>query len=393
MGRRGRQTAYQRVCRPSATCSRNYGVRLARSTVVDCDVTNSQNDVTVVERRAPDGGRYLFIRTSQYHEPRKGTATVQENINGGQQIVFNYDLEPFGAKIFYLPPGMNDASQGEWLPKEPAPIDRPAHLPEAVTINSAKMQVDPGPRHLSKLKPGETLVQAGVYDSHFIVYHTQIFYPAATNLLVEYPEGDTVLAVVNGEPVPHAHGMKPGLFNLPAGNNTIGLLYENHGHDNYGTNMENPCGITAARLTGNVSANVTLSFGRPAGDEKEWWRPNLKDSRWPSVAISETTPVRTDAVLTWYRMNFSLPSPQTGVWVPWRLHLVADGNGFLYLNGHPLGRYWDIGPQHDYFLPECWLHFGNGQQNNITLNLRPTQNGATIKSAVVEPYSDFAEKR
>ncbi len=92
----------------------------------------------------------------------------------------------------------------------------PAHLPEGVTINSAKMQMDPGPKHFSKLKPGESLVQAGIYDSHFIVYHTKIFCPAATNLLVEYPEGDTVLAVVNGQPVPHAPGgMKPGLFNLP----------------------------------------------------------------------------------------------------------------------------------------------------------------------------------
>jgi hypothetical protein len=370
-----------------------HGARLARSTVVDCDVTNSGNDVTVVERRAQDGGRYFFIRTSQYHEPRNGTATVQEKIDGGQRIVFQYHLEPFGAKIFYLPPGVNDGSEGEWLPKEPPAIERPANLPESIPIRLAKMQADPGPLHLSKLKPGETLVQAGIYDSHFIFYQTKISNPTATNLLAEYPDGDTVLALVNGKSVPHAHGMKPGMFSLPAGRNKVDLLYENHGHDNYGTNMENPCGITAARLTGNVPANVTLSFGRPSGDDKQWWRPNLNDAHWKPVAIGETAPLRNDAVLAWYRMSFSLPSPQTGVWVPWRLRLVASGNGFLYLNGHPLGRYWDMGPQHDYFLPECWLHFGNGQPNNLTLNLRSTENGAAIESAIVEPYSDFAEKR
>ena len=54
------------------------------------------------------------------------------------------------------------------------------------------------------------------------------------------------------------------------------------------------------------------------------------------------------------------------VWVPWRLHLYATGNGFLYLNGHPLGRYWEAGPQHDFFLPECWLNFGPGQSNQLT---------------------------
>ena len=383
---------YQRVS-AIGQMLREHGMRLARSTVVDCDVTNSQDDVTVVERRDRDGGRYFFIRTSQNREPRKGISTVQEKIDGGQQLVFNYDLEPFGAKILYLAPGVSDVSAGEWLPKEPKPIKRPANLPESIAINSAKMQVDPGPRHLSKLKPGEGLVQAGIDDSHFIFYQTGIRCRTATNLMVQFPNGDTVLALVNGKPLPHVQGAKPGVFNLPAGRNLVSLLYENHGHDNFGTNMENPCGITSARLTGNVSPNMTLEYGRPTGDDKQWWRPNLNDARWMPVAISDSAPYRTGAALSWYRMNFSLPPPQSGVWVPWRLHIVASGNGFLYLNGHPLGRYWDIGPQHDYFLPECWLHFGSGQQNNITLSLRPTKEGAAIESAIVEPYSDFAEKR
>jgi len=79
--------------------------------------------------------------------------------------------------------------------------------------------------------------------------------------------------------------------------------------------------------------------------------------------------------------------------MPWRLHIVANGNGFLYLNGHSLGRYWEAGPQHDFFLPECWLNFGAGQTNNLTLSLRPLDNGAAIQSAAVEPYAGFAENR
>ena len=99
------------------------------------------------------------------------------------------------------------------------------------------------------------------------------------------------------------------------------------------------------------------------------------------------------AMLNWYRMNFTLPAPQAGVWVPWHVRLFASGNGFLYLNGHGLGRYWEAGPQHDFFLPDCWLNTGPGQKNILTLNLRPTDKGAAIQSAVVEPYSQFAEKR
>jgi hypothetical protein len=508
-----------------------HGVSLARSSTVGCRVTTTQHDVAVVERRAPDGGRYFFVRTPQHRDPRQGTATVKEK--DGSSLTFNYDLEPFGAKIFYLPPGVNDAAAGEWLPKPAPAIERPADLPAGVAIASVKMKADPGPAHWTRLKPGEALAQAGIYDSHFIFYRTQVSCPAATNLLV-YLDGDAVLALVNGNAVaPSGNNLTASLFNLPAGKNSVRLLYENHGHSNGGNGMENPSGILAARLTGSALAdgnpitgwrmqivhgtqnrlevapdfndadwapvsvddinanqltqnqdavfragvdlaaaelngakmilnigriddngwvyvNGTLvgsttdwsrawsfdatrelhpghnviavvvqnggaggglglpalgaasnnrlvplkSFGRPAGDEKQWWKPDLDDASWTSVAISPTGARSTgDSVLTWYRMSFSLPSPQAGVWVPWRLHLMASGNGFLYLNGHPLGRYWNAGPQHDYFLPECWLHFGDGQPNNLTLNLRPTDNGAAIQSATVEPYSDFAENR
>jgi hypothetical protein len=100
-----------------------------------------------------------------------------------------------------------------------------------------------------------------------------------------------------------------------------------------------------------------------------------------------------ESVLSWYRLKFELPAMNLAVWVPWRLRLNATGNGFLYLNGHPLGRYWEAGPQHDFFLPECWLNFGPGQSNVLALNLRPGEKGAAIQSASVLPYAEFAEKR
>ena len=512
-----------------------YGVSLARSQTVTNDVTTSQKDVTVVERRTLKGGRYFFIRTSQHEEPRQGTAIVKETAGNSPEIVINYQLEPFGSKIFYLPPGVNDVTQGEWLPKEAPPVERPAlsDLPSGITITSAKMQADPGPKRWKKLKPGKTLAQAGVYDSHFIFYQTKVSCKTATNLEVKYPDGDDVLATVNGKPTASiSYSGSCSIFALPAGRNNIELFYENHGFDNGGKAMQQQGGIIEVRTTGDAFAEGTSisgwrmkvvsgttnrpevesdfddgswgkvavdnedanqltpnqdavfraainltpaelngakmvlslkriddsgwvyvngkqvgattdwsraysfdvtqelhpgrniiavvvqniggsggmakpqlsavsensggqtvalkSFGRPVGDEKEWWSPDFNDRDWTSVPIDETT--RPDSsVLKWYRMNFPLPSQQAGVWLPWRLHLMAKGNGFLYLNGHPLGRYWDVGPQHDFFLPECWLHFGGS--NNLTLNLRPTEHGAGIQSAAVKPYYDFGEKR
>ncbi len=510
-----------------------HGARLARSTAVECKVTAPQKDVTVVMRRAPDSGRYIFVRTSQHTEPREGTARIAPKSGGeNSEITFDYKLEPFGSKILYLPPGVNDPAQGEWLPKPAPAIERPTDLPSSVTITSARTRTDPGPKHWNKMKTGERLANAGIYDSHFIFYRANVSSPTATNLLVEYPDGDAVLALSNGKPLSHAAGGgNNSPFILPAGKNDVRLLYENLGHANIGPAMEQECGIAGIQLTDNASSGskpiegwrmhlvsrtrdipeletnfddsawpavsvenadqltpdqialfragvdlpaahtnhgkltLTLSrvddhgyiyvngqnigrtsdwsrpfsfdvtkvlhpghnviaivvkndsgggglakptltevadgtpirfesCGRPAGDEEEWWSPRLDDSKWQTMAIGGPNSAhQSDSPLTWYRMDFSLPSPKPGVWAPWRLHLNASGNGFLYLNGDPLGRYWDAGPQHDFYLPECWLKFGAGQTNNLTLNLRPVNGKAGIRSAIAEPYANFAEKR
>jgi beta-galactosidase len=35
--------------------------------------------------------------------------------------------------------------------------------------------------------------------------------------------------------------------------------------------------------------------------------------------------------------------------------------GFVWVNGHNLGRTWDIGPQRSLFLPAPWLHAGRNE--------------------------------
>jgi hypothetical protein len=512
---------------------REHGPKLTRADAVSCDVSVPQKDVTVVMRRAQDGSRYLFVRTSQHAEPRSGTARVKEKTGGADEIVFPYTLEPFGAKVLYLPPGVNNAAQGQWLPKPAPAIERPANLPPGVLFISALRRNDPGPSSWSPLKSGENVAQAGIYDSRFIFYRGNISNPAATNLLVELPAGDAVLAAINGKSVARAGG-SPGtsLFPLPAGSNQVELLYENAGHANGGSDMERMSGVIAARLSSsnafglgqaitgwrmhevngtenrpevetsyqdddwtpvtvdtleadNLPSGETavyranmemadadlqggemlLSLGRiddlgwvyvngqkvgrtfdwsrqysfdvtkqlhpgrnsiaviiknnegaggmgaptigraskeavvhldaiasPAGVEEQWWNPSLKDSNWQPVILG-AEPAMPESVLSWYRLKFELPAMNLAVWVPWRLRLNATGNGFLYLNGHPLGRYWEAGPQHDFFLPECWLNFGPGQSNVLALNLRPGEKGAAIQSASVLPYAEFAEKR
>jgi len=181
---------------------------------------------------------------------------------------------------------------------------------------------------------------------------------------------------------------------LRAGHNVIAVIVRNN---------EGSGGLGAPTLSVEPEGTAVsvASFGASAGIEGRWWETALNDRHWETASIGpgdrsdRSDPSDRDSknLLTWYRLNFKLAPPKPGVWVPWRLRLNANGNGFLYLNGHPIGRYWQAGPQHDFFLPECWLNFGHDQTNLLTLSLRPAEKGAAIQSALVEPYAEFAEKR
>ena len=37
------------------------------------------------------------------------------------------------------------------------------------------------------------------------------------------------------------------------------------------------------------------------------------------------------------------------------------GKGYLWVNGHNLGRYWEIGPQYRLYCPGVWLKKGENE--------------------------------
>ncbi len=59
---------------------------------------------------------------------------------------------------------------------------------------------------------------------------------------------------------------------------------------------------------------------------------------------------------TLYRGSFSIGKPTDTF-----LDMRAYGKGQVWVNGHPLGRYWRIGPQGGLYLPGTWLHPGRNQ--------------------------------
>ena len=115
-------------------------------------------------------------------------------------------------------------------------------------------------------------------------------------------------------------------------------------------------------------------------------------SNWQTCPLPDQS-ASSPSLLSWHKLLFQLPSTSSNVWVPWLARLDAFGDGFIYLNGHDIGRYSEGGAQHDYYLPESWLNLGTNAQNVITLCLRPGGRGASIQSAEIIPYSVYAEKR
>jgi hypothetical protein len=394
---------YQRV-QALGEMIRDHGVRLARADAVEITGSASDNDVELAERRAPDGSRYIFVRTQNNTAPRAGTATVKEP--DGTNLAFDYSLEPFGAKVLYLPPGVTDAKQGEWLPKPAPEIQHPTDVPSPVVISQAVQAADPMPVKWERLAPGARVESLGLYGSHFFYYKIKA-QPGAT-VTLQIPRGDEIVASANGKllkgtadnPPAPAKGTvdKKGIhvaFTLPPDANELVALYENLGHANSHLAMGQPFGILGVQGADagaplEVAKGTLFDTEEACGDALT--SPSNSDPTVPNskpVSIGNDAPAAPDALLTWYLAGFELPDKPQGIAAPWHLHIEANGNGFIYVNGHCIGRYREVGPQNDFYLPDCWLNFGQGQSNKLALDLRPVDKGVSVLALSVAPDTTF----
>ncbi len=344
----------------------------------------------------------------------------------------DYTLADLGAKVLVIPPGKTPA-EGVWYPKAQA-VAPPASLPAPLRIASALKHHDPLDGAWRALPAGKSLPELGVSDQRYVLYRSRFTLPGKdvstfVRLLVNSFSRDLVTAQVNGrlasrlypdEPYAAAatrnkklsfDRIRPDEFDnrfdigslLRVGDNEIVLLYENIGHEHGYIPMEELSGIRQAGLSADEKAiskpldwQVALDLG---GIAAGWTRPDFAPKGWEKVTLDTTRTLarkgngiqpqgQCDGLLTWYRIEFELPerSSAAAASIPWRLLLDASGNGFMWLNGHDIGRHWEIGPQREYYLPECWLNFGADHKNVLMLGLRQTVNGAELRAAEIAPY-------
>jgi hypothetical protein len=340
----------------------------------------------------------------------------------------DYDLAPLGAKVLVIPPGKTPAD-GVWYPKPQKPIARPVTLPAPVRIATVFKRSDPLDGQWQPLD-GKSLPELGVNDQRYVLYCSRFSLTGndTTNLsklLINTFTRDLISAQVNGQIAGRLYPsdayaaaatrntkksftrIGPDEFDnsfevgglLHPGINEIVLLYENIGFEHGYFPMEELSGVRKAGLSDSEKTITKLLDWQVAtnlgGVTTGWTQPDFTASGWSKVALDTNTPIarkgngiqpkdHQNAMLTWYRLEFELPVKPVGEWIPWRLLINASGNGFMWLNGHDIGKHWEAGPQREFYLPECWLI--SGGKNVLVLGLRQTVNGATIKAAEVSPY-------
>ena len=88
------------------------------------------------------------------------------------------------------------------------------------------------------------------------------------------------------------------------------------------------------------------------------------------VAQGSKAPMSTDSP-SFYRGHFTLTT--TGDTF---LDIRTLGKGALWINGHPIGRFWNIGPQDTLFVPGPWLHKGSNEI--VVFDLAPSASTPTL---------------
>nr|WP_294941753.1 beta-galactosidase [uncultured Mucilaginibacter sp.] len=142
-------------------------------------------------------------------------------------------------------------------------------------------------------------------------------------------------------------------INLPKGKVVLDILVENLGRINFGPYLlKNKKGITG---------NVVL-----AGQEVKNWQIY-------SLPFNTITKVKSKVS----KQPTSQPALKSG---SFSLTRVADtyldmsnwGKGIVWINGHNLGRYWNIGPQQTLYVPAEWLKTGKNEIEVLEL-IKPGQ--------------------
>lgn len=157
-------------------------------------------------------------------------------------------------------------------------------------------------------------------------------------------------------------------------NATLEILVENMGRINYGAEMIHnfkgiisPVKINDQEITGSWEMRSLPMSEVP---DLSKWGSNAVGNPSSSTAQLKNLP-------TIYSGEFTLA--KTGDTF---LNMEKFSKGIVFVNGHNLGRFWNVGPQQTLYVPGCWLQQG---KNSIVIFDQLNKTPQTEVSGVTKP--------
>ena len=177
----------------------------------------------------------------------------------------------------------------------------------------------------------------------YILYRTTLPSPARGELVIRDVR-DYAQVYLNGSPagtIDRRLNQDRLAINGPSAGARLDILVENSGRVNFNKPMrEERKGITRAVLLNDKEVTGWTVFTLP-----------MPGPPAPARAQSATADAFEGAGI--YRGSFQLVAPGDTF-----LDTRGWGKGSVWINGHHLGRFWDIGPQQTMYVPGPWLRAG-----------------------------------
>ncbi len=177
----------------------------------------------------------------------------------------------------------------------------------------------------------------------YVLYRTHVAGPQKGVLKITHLR-DYGLVYINGKQVAlldRRFSQESTEVEIPKGGATLDIFVENLGRINYGPYLnDNLKGITEKVTLNDTEITGWKIYQFPFNDHKGFSFKSRKPGSGPALS----------------RGTFTLQETGDSY-----LDMRTFGKGVAWINGHNLGRYWDIGPQQTLYIPAPWLKTGENE--------------------------------
>ena len=202
-------------------------------------------------------------------------------------------------------------------------------------------------KHVTNLTP-PTMEQLGQAFG-FIHYRTHLAGPVKNTQLALRDVHDRAIVFLDGRyrATIYRNDAQQQLpeFDLPAEGAVLDLLVENMGRTNYGPLL----GKDHKGIVGSVTICLQQQFNW------DTWTLPLENGQLAQLSFQDFQ-WNDDRLPAFHRATLEISGE------PRDTFLTSPGaKGVVWINGHNLGRYWDLGPTKTLYVPGCWLRCGSNE--------------------------------